>query len=63
MPKPVKVIVEVSGGCVVSIYASDKNVAVEVLDWDNVKNGDATPAEKRTAKRLEKKAKGMIEVF
>jgi hypothetical protein len=63
MPKPIEIVVEVQGRCVVAVHASSKDVAVELLDWDNVKDGDATPAERREAKRLEKKAKGMHGVF
>lgn len=61
--KQTKIIVEVSGGCVVSVYSSDPTVQIKLLDWDNVKDGNTTPQEKRAAKALEKRAKTLHVVW
>jgi hypothetical protein len=58
-----RLIVEVQGGCVQAVYATDPKAAVDLLDWDNMKDGDATPAERREARKLELKAKKMAQVF
>ena len=61
--EPIRLIVEVQGGCVQAVYASAPKASVDLLDWDNIKDGDATPAERREARKLELKAKKMAQVF
>jgi hypothetical protein len=46
-----------------AVYATDAKVTVDLLDWDNIKDGDATPAVRREARKLELKAKKMAQVF
>jgi hypothetical protein len=59
----IRLIVEVQGGCVQAVYASDPKVEVDLLDWDNIKDGSASPAERRAGRRLEQRAKKMHPVF
>jgi len=61
--KASEVIVEISGGCLTAVYSSDPRATVDLLDWDNVKDGDATPHDKKEAKALAKKAKKLTSVF
>ena len=37
--EPVKVCIEVRGGCVISVYADRDVVDIHVLDWDNILDG------------------------
>lgn len=39
-PPKIKVLVMVSGGMVTQVQASSENVDVEILDWDNLREGD-----------------------
>jgi hypothetical protein len=63
LAKAPTIIVEVEGGCVRAVYSDQPGVKVQLLDWDNVKGGDATAAERRTAKALASKARRMHDVF
>lgn len=47
-----RIIIEVSGGVVQSVYA-DRPVSVDVLDHDNAKGGDMTDAELEAHEKLE----------
>ena len=58
-----RLIVEVRGGCVQAVYASDPKVTVDLLDWDAVADGDATPAQQREARELERRAGKMVTVL
>lgn len=53
-PAP-RVIVEVSGGCVVGVYSSDTRTKVSVLDWDNAKNDGDNGADAVDALKAESK--------
>jgi len=61
--RPAQIIIQVQGGVVQSIHASVPDVKVSLLDWDNLQDPDTTPAERRKAKRLERKAGKMTEVY
>ena len=61
--KPAQIIIQVKGGVVQSIHASVPDVRIDVLDWDNLQDPETTPAERRKAKRLERKAGKMTEVY
>jgi hypothetical protein len=61
--KPVQIVVEIKGGVLQSVHSSDPTVKVDLLDWDNVKDGDASPTERRRATKLERKTSRMTEVF
>jgi hypothetical protein len=61
--KPAQIIIQVQGGIVQSIHASVPDVRIDLLDWDNLQDRDTTPAERRKAKRLERKARKMTEVY
>jgi len=63
LAKPIEIVVQVQGGVVQSIHASVPDVKITLLDWDNLKDQDTTPAERRKAKRLERKAGKMTEVY
>ena len=61
--KTIQIILECGGGCVRTVYASDPHVKVELLDWDDVDCEEATPAIKRRAKNLKRRARNMHPVF
>jgi len=61
--KPAQIIIQVQGGIVQSVHASRPDVQVSLLDWDNLQDPDTTPAERRKAKRLERMASKMTEVY
>jgi hypothetical protein len=39
MKKPVKIVLDVSGGVVQEVYSTDPSVEVILVDWDNIKQG------------------------
>jgi hypothetical protein len=61
--KPVRIVIQIQGGVLQSVHSSDPAVKVDLLDWDDVKDDDASPAERRHARRLERKVGSMTEVF
>jgi hypothetical protein len=63
LAKPNEIIVVIEGGCCTAVFSEDPNVKVELLDWDNAKDGDATPAERRAAMKLERRTEQMTAVL
>ena len=41
-----KIIVEIRGGIVQAVYSNDKNINIDVLDWDNIDIENLTTNEK-----------------
>ena len=61
-----RIIVVVSGGNVTSVFSSDKDISVEVLDYDNAEGVDNEAAEMKIAelnKRLEEECKELKEIY
>ena len=54
-----RIIVEVRGGVVQSVYSDTANVSVAVLDYDEIATEDATPE----FIKLEAETKGMLEII
>ncbi len=61
--QPIEVIVEVVGGNVTAVYASDKSLRVSILDHDNLCDGSASENERQRADTLKKKAKRLRTVY
>ena len=54
-----RIIIEVRGGVVQSVYSDTANVSVAVLDYDEIATDDATPE----FIKLEAETKGMLEII
>ena len=52
-PNP-RVVIEITGGCVSDIYTDLNDVEFVVVDWDNIKNGDAEGRERPYALGLKR---------
>ena len=57
-----KVIVVIEGGVCQSVFSSDKDVDVELIDWDNLDQQDDPELEAKY-KELQKQTEKMFEVF
>ena len=57
-----RIIVEVRGGCVTSIFSDDSEIKVEVLDYDNLKESDDVAVHEQ-AEELESEIEAMTEVW
>jgi hypothetical protein len=56
-----KIVVCVSGGCLASVWATDRNTEVELIDRDNLKEAGKSSSE--IDKIIDDTSKGLIEVF
>jgi hypothetical protein len=54
-----RIIIEVLGGTVQSVYSDTVNISVAVLDYDEIATEDATPE----FIKLEAETKGMLEIM
>ena len=61
--KPIRIVIQIHCGVLQAVHSSDPTVKVDLLDWDDVKDEGASPAERRHARRLERKVASMAEVF
>ena len=63
LPTSNEIIVVIEGGCCAGVFSTDLNLKVELLDWDTIKDRAVTLAERRAAKKLEKRTEQMTAVF
>ncbi len=61
--KNTKIIIEVKGSLVQAVYANFKEIEVDILDYDNINDDDATEEEKKAGKRLEGQATEMKQIY
>lgn len=56
-----KIIIEVENGCIRSVYSSNENIQVEVIDIDNLRSEGLDSSERQ--EKWEKATEGMTEIF
>jgi len=54
-----RIIIEVRGGTIQTVYSDTANISVAVLDYDEIETEDATPE----FIKLEAETKGMLEII